>query len=463
MGRPRLVVVVGLVVAIAVPVVSGAATPILEDGYTTDATYGVDASFPMHHALQPTAPGFELYQEFMRGCGAASSNRACENNEASRMSMNRDQPPRQRNYTSLGFGKLRAPRAAYDAARAFWDQHKDQPSEESWPPGNTYVNNWVAPTRMVSFEDRRFQPLGLRTKEKIWAGVKPVLEAWTGQRLKPTSLYGVRIYGDGAVLATHVDRLPLVTSAIIQIDQDVDEPWPVEVVGHDGVARNVTLEPGDMAMYESHTVLHGRPVPMRGRFFANVFVHFIPLDPAKPSENEPGVDFDWQKHARKKGQRAPTITDFPAPRPHAQALADAVEAAEASARPSAERRHSNDEPGHQVSPTSGEDFGQDAFATGTVTALHRAAATSDLAGVLLAVDRDPDAVNTKDENAWTALHESARAGHVGVVEALVNAGADLGARTISGSSALWIARRHQHTAVVEFLESLGAPEYADEL
>jgi hypothetical protein len=50
------------------------------------------------------------------------------------------------------------------------------------------------------------------------------------------------------VLATHVDRLPLVASAIINVDQDVDEPWPLEVIGHDGKAHNVTMVPGDLVL-----------------------------------------------------------------------------------------------------------------------------------------------------------------------------------------------------------------------
>ena len=28
----------------------------------------------------------------------------------------------------------------------------------------------------------------------------------------------------------------------------VDEPWPLEVYGHDGKAVNVTMEPGDMVL-----------------------------------------------------------------------------------------------------------------------------------------------------------------------------------------------------------------------
>ena len=65
------------------------------------------------------------------------------------------------------------------------------------------------------------------------------------------------------------DRLPLVTSCIIQVDQDVNEPWPLEIYSHDGKAYNVTLEPGEMALYESHTTLHGRPVPLNGKFFVS--------------------------------------------------------------------------------------------------------------------------------------------------------------------------------------------------
>ena len=74
-----------------------------------------------------------------------------------------------------------------------------------------------------------------------------------------------------------VDRLPLVSSCIIQVAQDIDEPWPIEVYSHDGKAYNVTMQPGDMVLYESHTVLHGRPFPMHGRHYVSSvrFINFI--------------------------------------------------------------------------------------------------------------------------------------------------------------------------------------------
>ena len=58
----------------------------------------------------------------------------------------------------------------------------------------------------------------------------------------------------------------------INVAQDIDEPWPLEVIGHDGRAQNITMEPGDMVLYESHSVIHGRPFPLKGRYFANLFV-----------------------------------------------------------------------------------------------------------------------------------------------------------------------------------------------
>lgn len=47
--------------------------------------------------------------------------------------------------------------------------------------------------------------------------------------------------------------------------QDVDEDWPIEMYDHDGVAHNITLSPGEMVLWESHSILHGRPFAMKGK------------------------------------------------------------------------------------------------------------------------------------------------------------------------------------------------------
>lgn len=78
-------------------------------------------------------------------------------------------------------------------------------------------------------------------QKMVWRLARPVLEEWTGMRLSPVSMYGVRIYKNNSILAPHVDRMPLVTSCIINLDQDLDEDWPLEVFDHDGNAHNVTV------------------------------------------------------------------------------------------------------------------------------------------------------------------------------------------------------------------------------
>ena len=103
------------------------------------------------------------------------------------------------------------------------------------------MNHWDRTSKIVSVEDPDLKYAGRVLKQKVWDAARSTIQEWTGQRLAECSLYGIRIYEEGAVLATHVDRLPLVSSAIINVDQGVDEPWPLEVIGHDGKAYNVTM------------------------------------------------------------------------------------------------------------------------------------------------------------------------------------------------------------------------------
>ena len=104
-----------------------------------------------------------------------------------------------------------------------------------------FIVQWEAPTHMVSVEDTRLRGAGSRIKRNIWNAARDTLQEWTQEELTECSLYGIRVYTEGSILATHVDRMPLVSSAILNVDQDVDEPWPIEVYAHDGKAYNITM------------------------------------------------------------------------------------------------------------------------------------------------------------------------------------------------------------------------------
>lgn len=245
---------------------------------------------------------------------------------------------------------------------------------------------------MVSVEDTTLRGGGSRLKQQIWDAAKDVIEEWAGEEVTQCSLYGIRVYHEGAVLASHVDRLPLVTSAIINVAQSSDEPWPLEVIGHDGRAQNVTMAPGDMVLYESHSVIHGRPFPLKGKdsFYANIFIHFEPTGHSLRHDAKM-ADGDQDVHAKYKdamkrgvgGHESDNNVGLPS-----YIKPDTPEASHwRAAHPNGQKK---------PKPTS--------FQTGSTPA-HSAAQTGDIATLRRALQGKKDGVHAKDSNGWTVSEE----------------------------------------------------------
>lgn len=179
---------------------------------------------------------------------------------------------------------------------SFYEKNINSLRFEQWPRAYTYVNTWNSPSYLLDLADNNLEGAS-DLLENVWSRTGPILEEWMGQPLLRTSLYGIRVYKRGAVLSTRnllclqlcvsqpsfvhtllcicvdVDRIPQVISAILQVAQDVDEPWPLEVYDHDGIAHNITLQAGEMLLYESHTSLHGRPFPLNGSYYVCNWSH----------------------------------------------------------------------------------------------------------------------------------------------------------------------------------------------
>ena len=60
-------------------------------------------------------------------------------------------------------------------------------------------------------------------------------------------------------------------AAIININQDVEEDWPLTIQDHYGKEHNISMSPGDILFYESAKLLHGRPCPFKGNYYDNLF------------------------------------------------------------------------------------------------------------------------------------------------------------------------------------------------
>ena len=106
-----------------------------------------------------------------------------------------------------------------------------------------------------------------------------------------------------------VDTLPFVINAIIHVADKIETPWPIEVYGHDGKARNITLEVGTMLLYEGQSVITGRPYPMKGQYQVEIFVSFEPLGYSRKYDQQQDASMDesllsslylnsWQDWAR---------------------------------------------------------------------------------------------------------------------------------------------------------------------
>ncbi len=70
---------------------------------------------------------------------------------------------------------------------------------------------------------------GVFVGKEIERIVKPMIENWSGAELgSGPAVYGPRRYYNNSWMIVHVDRYPShILSAILQIDQKVDEEWPL--------------------------------------------------------------------------------------------------------------------------------------------------------------------------------------------------------------------------------------------
>lgn len=86
--------------------------------------------------------------------------------------------------------------------------------------------------------------ISLGARQRLFAELSPLMEEWSGQKLKPTSCYGVRHYFRGSVLANHVDRVDThVISGIINVAQVHSAPTPPSRIHtpHDFVSEKRTF------------------------------------------------------------------------------------------------------------------------------------------------------------------------------------------------------------------------------
>ncbi len=168
--------------------------------------------------------------------------------------------------TPDGFRIVATPPRVQDRLRRLFDEQRLTAAVE--PSDDTFL-----PTGSPSVI-----PVGAAGTELL-AELQPIHEDWCGRELVPSAAYGIRVYGNGQTLRPHTDRVEThVISSIVHVAADVDAPWALTVQDAAGQVHDVFLEPGEMLLYESAKLPHGRPNPLHGRHYASLFLHYRPVD-----------------------------------------------------------------------------------------------------------------------------------------------------------------------------------------
>mmetsp|Transcript_17549 Transcript_17549/g.27524 ORF Transcript_17549/g.27524 Transcript_17549/m.27524 type:complete len:488 (-) Transcript_17549:1642-3105(-) len=422
-------------------------------------SYGVDRSFPIQHdtllddGLFRHRERQRFYNFFMDGCRSQEKTNSqkglCNQAEADRIATNLNQPSRMKNYTQVGYEKVAVPTKLAESLKHFWKSHeRHMPVISNFEIGTTYMNHWASSQFTMNIDDEQYQNKHLRGL--IWDEAKPVLEKWAGVELSPSSLFGLQIYTNETVMPHRLDTLPFVINAIIHVADSIDTPWPIEVFGHDGVAKNITLEVGSMLLYEGQSVIMGRPYPMKGQYQAEIFVSFEPLGYSRQHDQQQDAAMDESSlsslysNSLQDWARVATKTDL---------LMDKTIVppyiANLFLEDNAYGRWKQDHPKAKLNIEGVK----------TVT-VHTAAAEGDLDTLKALEKENSDSIFYVDENGWTALHEAVRGGHIHVAEYLIKKGLDINFRTHNdtGGSPLWWAKKiHGNDAeMVFYLESKGA-------
>ena len=187
-----------------------------------------------------------------------------------RLGLNYVQPALVESVTDAGFENRRLPEATFAWLRDWFEEKQRTESIVEGPVGPC-MNQHVSESIMTHLTPEK--------KDQLSDELHPILEEWYGGRLELTSIYGVRRYTNGSVLRMHVDTVNThVVSAIINVGQGVDKDWPLIILDHEDNEHTVIMQPGDMLLYESAKLLHGRPEPFQGSHYDNIFIHYKPRD-----------------------------------------------------------------------------------------------------------------------------------------------------------------------------------------
>lgn len=182
-------------------------------------------------------------------------------------------------FTEKGYKKIKVPEDAWNLIQKIYLQLLDkQIVEEEFDGKAHYITGDEKTSELLDIAQLSAE------RDELHRMLLPLHEEFSGQKLNPSYLYGIRSYLKGSDLKLHKDRIETHhIASIIQVDKNLKcgcknkengADWPLDIQAHDGTWEKVYLEPGEMVLYESAACQHGRTERFEGTYFRNMFLHY---------------------------------------------------------------------------------------------------------------------------------------------------------------------------------------------
>jgi prolyl 4-hydroxylase len=173
-------------------------------------------------------------------------------------------------YTQLGLDKAMMSNELFQQLSSYYHKCADSDKRDEFVEGE-FLNNQTdnVPSELIDI------PENLR--QVIISELLPRCQTWSQSELEFSALYGIRVYKRGTSLKMHTDTDSThIISVILNVAQQVDSEWGLEIDDHMERRHSVNLVPGELIFYEGARLNHGRPTPLNGESYANIFLHFRP-------------------------------------------------------------------------------------------------------------------------------------------------------------------------------------------
>jgi prolyl 4-hydroxylase len=176
-------------------------------------------------------------------------------------------------FTNNGFLKIKLGKRDLELVKEMYEAVKDTKTEEVFNGKEGIILGENNTSDILSLENVP------HLKVELHKNLLELHKQWCATEIEPTFIYGIRSYNTGARLAQHYDRIETHhISSIICVDKDLGDcncnDWALDIMGHDGTWHKVYMEPGEILLYESASVLHGRNNPFLGKFYRSMFIHY---------------------------------------------------------------------------------------------------------------------------------------------------------------------------------------------